>query len=133
MLHTKFGVNWPFGSGDEVKNRFSRWRPWQPSWIFDRNDFSYFGSTVTPMLPTKFRVNWHFGLGEELKNRFSRRFFIYKTPQCLLPCFESTCFSVQENKQKKIDFQDGCHGGHLGFLIGTILATFDLQVTPMQV
>ena len=28
----------------------------------------------------------------------------------------------------KLDFQDG---GHLGFLIGTILAIFDLQVTPM--
>ena len=26
-----------------------------------------------------------------------------------------------------MDFQDG---GHLGFLIGTILAVFDLQVTP---
>ena len=38
MLPNKFGVNWPFGSG-EAKNRFSRWRP---SWIFDRNDFSYF-------------------------------------------------------------------------------------------
>ena len=38
--------------------------------------------------------------------------------------------SVQE-KKRKIDFQDGRHGGHLGFLIGTILATFDLQVTPM--
>ena len=32
---------------------------------------------------------------------------------------------------RKIDFQDGCHGGHLGFPIGTILAIFDLQVTPM--
>ena len=29
------------------------------------------------------------------------------------------------------DFQDGGHGGHLGFPIGTILAIFDLQVTPM--
>ena len=28
-------------------------------------------------------------------------------------------------------FQDGCHGGHLGFPIGMILAIFDLQVTPM--
>ena len=27
MLPTKFGVNWPFGSGEEAKNRFSRWRP----------------------------------------------------------------------------------------------------------
>ena len=32
---------------------------------------------------------------------------------------------------KNIDFQDGSHGGHLGFSIGTILAFFDLQVTPM--
>ena len=42
MVPSKFGVNWPFGSGEEAKNRFSRWRPWQPSWISDRNDFSYF-------------------------------------------------------------------------------------------
>ena len=32
---------------------------------------------------------------------------------------------VQEKKQK-INFQDGCHGGHLGFLIAKILAIFDL-------
>ena len=43
---------------------------------------------------------------------------------------ESTGLSVQE-KKPKIDFQDGCHGGHLGFPIGTILAIFDLQVTLM--
>ena len=36
--------------------------------------------------------------------------------------------SVQE-KKRKIDFQDGGHGGHLGFPIGMILAIFDLQVT----
>ena len=49
------------------------------------------------MLPRKFGVNWPFGSGEEAKNRF----------------------------------QDGGHGGHLGFPIGTILAIFDVQVTPM--
>ena len=38
MLPTKFRVNWPFVAGEEVKNRFSR----RPSWISDRNDFSYF-------------------------------------------------------------------------------------------
>ena len=42
MLPSKFGVNWPFGSGVEAKNIFSRWRPWRPSWISDRHDFSYF-------------------------------------------------------------------------------------------
>ena len=48
MLPTKFGVNWPFGSGEEAKNRFSRWWPWRPSWISDLNDLSYFWSTSHP-------------------------------------------------------------------------------------
>ena len=45
IIPTKFGVSWPFGSGNKVKNRFSRWLP---SWISDRNDFSYFWSTSHP-------------------------------------------------------------------------------------
>ena len=48
MLPSKFGVNWPFGSGEDAKNRFSRWRPWRPFWISDRNDISYFWSTSHP-------------------------------------------------------------------------------------
>ena len=60
IVPSKFGVNWPFGSGEEAKNRFSRWRP---SWISDRNDFSYFDLQVTPMLPTKYQVNWPRGVG----------------------------------------------------------------------
>ena len=31
----------------------------------------------------------------------------------------------------KIDFQDGRHGGHLGFIIHKILSIFDVQVNPM--
>ena len=42
MLPTKFRVNWPFSSGEEAKNRFSKWLPWRPSWISDWHDFSYF-------------------------------------------------------------------------------------------
>ena len=34
-----FWVNWHFGAAEEAKNRFSRWLP---SWISDRNDYSYF-------------------------------------------------------------------------------------------
>ena len=37
---------------------------------------------------------------------------------------------IQEEK-RKIDIQDGRHSGHLGFPVRTILAIFDLQVTPM--
>ena len=36
-----------------------------------------------------------------------------------------------EEEAKKTDFQDGCHGGHLGFPNGMILAIFDIQVTLM--
>ena len=41
MHPTKFRVSWPLFR-EEVKNRFSRWGPWQPSWISDQNDFSFF-------------------------------------------------------------------------------------------
>ena len=33
--------------------------------------------------------------------------------------------------QREIDFQNGHHGGHLGFSMGKILAMFDLEVSPM--
>ena len=35
---TKFRVNWPFGSEEEAQNSVPR----RPSWISNRNDFSYF-------------------------------------------------------------------------------------------
>ena len=59
MLPTKFLASWLSGSGEEAKNRFSRWSPQQPSWNSDWN----------AMLPTKFQINWPFGSGEA-KNRF---------------------------------------------------------------
>ena len=42
LLPTEFQVDWSFGSGEDVKNRFSR------SSISVRNDFSYFCSTSHP-------------------------------------------------------------------------------------
>ena len=44
--------------------------------------------------------------------------------------FKSIGLLVQE-KKPKIDFQDGRHGGHIGFPSETILAISDLQVTLM--
>ena len=42
MFPTKFQVNWPFGSGEEAKNIFSRWPRRQLCLISDQNDFSNF-------------------------------------------------------------------------------------------
>ena len=42
MPPIKFRANWPFGSGEEAKHRFSRCRHGGPSWISDRNDFNSF-------------------------------------------------------------------------------------------
>ena len=138
MLPTKFGIRWPFRSG-EVKNRFLRWRP---SWITDRNDFSYFWSTSHPDALEQVLSQLAFGFrrrSEKLDfqdgghlgfpvGTILATFYLQVIP--MLPTklsFESIGLSVQEKKWK-IDFQDG---GHVGFRIGTILAIFDVQVTPM--
>ena len=71
-LPTKFQVNWPFGSGKEAKNRFSKWPPWQPFWISNLNHFSYFLSTSNP--DASYKVSC-FGLSfqeKKQKKRFSR-------------------------------------------------------------
>ena len=70
MLPTKFRVSWPFGSGEEEKNRFSRWLLWWPSSISDQKDFTIFDLLVTPILPTTFQDEWPFCAGEETKINF---------------------------------------------------------------
>ena len=74
MLPTKFRVNWPFGSG-EVKYRCSRWPPWRPSWIFNRNDlFIYlFIFWSTSHSDASYRGSCQLAFRfREVKNRFSR-------------------------------------------------------------
>ena len=63
VLPTEFRLKWPFGSEEDVKNRFSKWPSWWPPWISDWNGFSYFWSTNHPgdsyqalsQLPFRFR------------------------------------------------------------------------------
>ena len=116
MIPTKFQVNWLFSSG-EAKNRFSILPSQWPTWISDRNDFSSF-KMVAMVAILDFRLE-QFQL-----------YLIYKSSCCFLPSFKSTGLLVQKKKQKN-DFQYCRHGGQLGFLIGMILAIFDLQVTTM--
>ena len=47
----------------------------------------------------------------------------------VVPLFLVTWFKANKpfgSDKRKTDFQDGCHDGHLGFSIRTILAIFDL-------
>ena len=143
MLPTMFHVNWLFIS-EEVKNRFSRWWPWRPSWITDRNDYSYFCSTrhpdasyqVSSQLAFQFRrrsQKYIFKIAAmavilDFRSEGLQLFLIYKSSRCFLPSFKSIGLSVQE-KKLKIDFKDG---NHLGFPIGTILAIFYERVTPTR-
>ena len=48
ILPTKFQVNQPFGSPEEVQNIFSRWQTWQPFFISDPNNFSFFFNYKLP-------------------------------------------------------------------------------------
>ena len=132
MLPTKFQVNWPFCSGEEAKNRFSRCG----HLVFPIGTIlAIFDLQVARMLPTKFQVHLLFGSGEKAKNRFSRWYpllpswirtilaIFYLQVILMLP----TKFCLRE--EAKIDFQDGHHD--VGFPIRMILAIFYLQVTPM--
>ena len=73
ILHTKFQVNWPFGSGEKkLKIDF------QDGGHDGHLDFpirtllANFDLKVTPIFPTEFRVNRLFGARENTRNRFSR-------------------------------------------------------------
>ena len=59
MLPTKFQVNWPFGSGEEEKNRLQG-----DHFVFPiGTSLPIFDLQVTPMLAIKFRVNGPRGVG----------------------------------------------------------------------
>ena len=118
------------------KNRFSRWRS---SLISDGNDFSYFLSTSHP--------DDSYQISSWLAFRLRRREIFSRWPPSGV--FNLNHFSyfwctshpdaskfqvnwpVESGEEVKKRFSRWCHGSHLGFFIKTILAIFDLQVTPM--
>ena len=103
---TKFQASWLFGSGGEAQNMFPRLRPRRPSGISDRNDFSFFyvcksSRCVLPSLKStgilvqekKRKIYFQDGGdGGQLVFPIGTilAIFIYKSPWCFLPSFEST-------------------------------------------
>ena len=118
MLTAKFRINWPFGSGEEGKSRFSRWLPGRTAWISDRNDFSYFLSSSHPDDSYKVLSQLAFRFRKRRKKRFSRWLpwrpswvfdwndfsYFWSTSHPDASYQGSTGLSVQE-KKCKIDFQ----------------------------
>ena len=58
ILHTKFQVNWSFGSGEEAKRDFQNGRHGGHLGFRIGTILAIFDLQVNPMLPAKFRVNW---------------------------------------------------------------------------
>ena len=71
-LPSNFGVNWPFGSGEEAKIDFQDGGHGGQLGFPIGTILAIFDLQVTLMLPSKFGVKWPFSSGEEAKNRFSR-------------------------------------------------------------
>ena len=112
-------LNRPFGTGEEVRNRLSRWQRWRPSWILDRTYFSYFWSTSH--LDTSYQVSGRltfplkssilkliFKMEAILDHRLERFSYFWSTTlsRYFLLSFKSNGFSDQEKKYKT-DFQYG--------------------------
>ena len=79
-------------------------RPWRTSWIFDLNNFSYYFFICSYF--------WSIHLSNASYQISSQLAFLF-------------------GRRSEIDFQDGGHSGNLGLTIETILASFDIQVSPM--
>ena len=97
MPPIKFRLNLTYGLGDVVW-RITRWPPWRPSWIPERNDFSNSESLC------------HCDASHQV---LSESAFWFGRRCCLK------------------NFQNGRHGGHLGYRNWSILAILNLYVAPM--
>ena len=106
ILFIKFWASWPFCSGVEAPNRFSR----QPSWISDQKDFSYFWSASCS--DTSYQVFASTTSGDEVHTRFLRWWSSLISDQNDVSYFWSTshpdtsyqvsspCISREENQNR---------------------------------
>ena len=135
MLPTKFRVNWHLGFGEEAKNKFSRWMPLWPSWIFDLHDFNYFWSTSHPNASYQVSNQLAFPCRRNEKIDFQEGGHLGFPIGTILAFFDLQVTLLLPTKFR-VNWLLGLgekakNGGHLGFMIGMILAIFYLQVTPM--
>ena len=100
MLPTKFQVNWPFGSGEDAKNRFSR----RPPSLVAILDFRLAILAIFDKSPRCFLPSLK-SIGPSVQEKKRK-------------------IDFQDGTMA------ACHGGHLGFPITMVLAIFDLYEIP---
>ena len=127
MLPTKFGVNMPFGSWGEAKNRFSSWQPgghlgFPTKMILAILIYSSIQCFLSRQSAFCFRRR-----SKKMTFRISYRnnliYFFYLEVTMMLP----TKFHVNwpfVSEEKKNSFQMGGHYSHLGFRIGKSFSYF---------
>ena len=124
-------------AGGDVVWRFSRWLTWRPSWKSELNDFS---NSKSPCGPNASHQDWaqsDLGFGSrcgfkifqmaalvailDSQTELFKQFWISMSLRCLPSSFGSIGPTVWKEMSFE-EFQDGRHGGHLGYRNGTILA-----------
>ena len=141
MLPIKFRLNPTSGLRGDIVWSISRWPPWQPSWISERDAFSNSKSLSDPNASHQVyaQSDFPFGTRRGLKisrwplwrpswiskrNDFSHSESLY----CSVAPMKN--FTVWEGMSFK-DFQDGRHGDHFGYRNGMILTILNRHVAPM--
>ena len=74
-----------------MKNRFSRWPPWRPSWISNRNDFSnsQISMARTPLARLPWLIRTQFWVPIAKENKYWRKFSFYYEIVCCVYSLES--------------------------------------------
>ena len=107
--------------------------------------FAILNLYIAPMTPIKFRLNLTYGLGGDVIWRIIRwplwrpsgilEWNDFSNSESLCHCNASHQVSAQSHivwKEMSFEeFQDGCHGSHLVYRNGMVLAILNLYVAPM--
>ena len=140
----KFQLNPTYRSGADVVSRLPRW---PPSWILKPNEFSNSKSPCHPNVSCQVWAQsdipfWSrrglkiFKMATvaailDIRTAPLYQFWISMLIWCLPLSFDLIQITVREERSFE-DFQDGRHGGHLGYRNGMILAILNLHVAPID-
>ena len=140
MLPIKFWLNLTSGFGGDAVRRISRW--W-PSWLLKQKILAVLNFCVTVMPPIKFWLNPVCGLWGDIIWRISswlpwppswileQNDFSNSESLCHFPSSFISIGLLVCGEMLFEEFQDGRHGGHLGYRNGKSLAILNLHAATV--